>query len=96
MLPRRATSRGPSLWGERFFASYVYPGAASLLLGALCVYLAESVPSAVGCALLFTLALLAVAIPTLVTITSTMEQTHRGVVLGNLVAVVTLPGLIAP
>ena len=42
------------------------------------------------------LALLAVAIPTLVTITSTMEQTHRGVVLGILVAVVTLPGLIAP
>ncbi len=97
MLPRRAPSRGPSLWGERSFASYVYPGAASLLLGALCVYLAESVPSAVGCVLLFTLAPIAVAIPTLVTITSTVEPAaHRGAVLGILVAVVKLPGLIAP
>ena len=77
--------------------SYVYPGTAALLLGALCVYLAVSVPSAVGCVLLFTLAPIAVANPTLVTITSTLAPAaHRGAILGILVAVVTLPGLIAP
>ena len=77
--------------------SYVYPGTAALLLGALCVYLAVSVPSAVGCVLLFTLAPIAVANPTLVTITSTVAPAaHRGAILGILVAVVTLPGLIAP
>lgn len=77
--------------------SYVYLATALLLVSALCVYLAVSVPSAVGSVLFFTLAPIGVAIPLLVTIiTAVAPVAHRGAVLGIVVAVSTLPGLIAP
>jgi ACS family hexuronate transporter-like MFS transporter len=77
--------------------SYVYLVTALLLVSALCVYLAVSVPSAVGAVLFFTLAPISVAIPLLVTlITEVTPAAHRGAVLGIVVAVSTLPALIAP
>jgi len=77
--------------------SYVYPSTVVLIVSALCLYLAVSVPSALGSVIFFTLALVGVAIPLLSTIIAAIAPAaHRGAVLGTVVAVSTLPGLIAP
>ena len=77
--------------------SYVYPVTALLIVSALCLYLAVSVPSASGSVIFFTLALIGVTVPVLSTIiTAVTPAAHRGAVLGTFVAVSTLPGLIAP
>lgn len=77
--------------------SYVYLVTALLIMSALCLYLAVSVPSALGSVIFFTLALIGVTIPILSTIiTEVAPAAHRGTVLGIYVAISTLPGLIAP
>ena len=77
--------------------SYVYLVTALLMTSALCLYLAVSVPSALGSVIFFTLALLGVIIPLLSTIiTAVAPAAHRGAVLGTVLAVATLPGIIAP
>jgi predicted MFS family arabinose efflux permease len=77
--------------------SYVYLVTALLAVSALCLYLAVSVPSAIGCVIFFTLSLIGVAIPPLsTTVTAVTPAAHRGAILGIYVAVSTLPGLIAP
>src|SRR6266516_4826623 len=77
--------------------SYAYPVTALLIVSALCVYLAVSVPSALGSVIFFTLALIGVTFPILATIiTAVAPAAHRGAVLGTYVAISTLPGLIAP
>jgi len=77
--------------------SYVYPVTALLIVSALCLYLAVSVPSALGSVIFFTLALIGVSVPILSTIiTAVAPAAHRGAILGSFVAVSTLPGLLAP
>jgi MFS transporter, ACS family, aldohexuronate transporter len=77
--------------------SYVYPVTALLMASALCLYLAVSIPSALGSVIFFTLALIGVTVPILSTIIATVAPAaHRGAVLGTVVAVTSLPGLIAP
>jgi MFS family permease len=77
--------------------SYVYSVTAILVVSALCLYLAVSVPSAPGSVIFFTLALVGVTIAILATIiTAVSPAAHRGAILGSFVAVSTLPGLIAP
>jgi ACS family hexuronate transporter-like MFS transporter len=77
--------------------SYVYPVTALLMVSALCLYLAVSVPSALGAVILFTLAPIGVTVPILSTIiTAVAPAAHRGAVLGTVVAASTLPGIIAP
>lgn len=77
--------------------SYAYPVTALLIVSALCVYLAVSVPSALGSVIFFTLALIGVTFPILATIiTAVAPAAHRGAVLGTYGAISTLPGLIAP
>jgi ACS family hexuronate transporter-like MFS transporter len=77
--------------------SYVYPVTALLIVSALCLYLAVSVPSALFSVIFFTLALIGVTFPLLATIiTAVAPAVHRGAVLGTYVAISTLPGLIAP
>src|SRR6266566_1799098 len=77
--------------------SYVYPVTALLIVSALCLYLAVSVPSALGSVIFFTLALIGVSVPILSTIiTVVTPAAHRGAILGTFVAVSTLPGFIAP
>jgi len=77
--------------------SYVYTVTALLIVSALCLYLAVSVPSAVGSVLFFTLALIGVTVPLLSTVIMAVSPApHRGAVLGTVVAVTTLPGFIAP
>jgi len=66
-------------------------------VSALCLYLAVSVPSALGSVIFFTLALIGVTVPILSTIiTAVAPVAHRGAILGTFVAVSTLPGLLAP
>jgi MFS transporter, ACS family, hexuronate transporter len=77
--------------------SYVYTVTALLIVSALCLYLAVSVPSALGFIIFFTLALIGVTIPILSSIIAAVAPAaHRGAVLGTFVAVSTLPGFIAP
>ncbi|HEY6410532.1 MAG TPA: MFS transporter, partial [Ktedonobacteraceae bacterium] len=77
--------------------SYVYLVTALLIVTALCLYLAVSVPSALGSVVFFTLALIGVSFPLLSTIiVAVTPASHRGAILGIYVAVSTLPGLIAP
>jgi MFS transporter, ACS family, hexuronate transporter len=77
--------------------SCVYPIAAILFVSALCLYLAVSVPSALGSVIFFTLVLVGVTFPLLSTIiTEVAPAAYRGAVLGTYVAISTLPGLIAP
>jgi MFS transporter, ACS family, hexuronate transporter len=77
--------------------SYVYLATAVLIVSALCLYLAVSVPSALGSVLFFTLALIGVTVPILSTIvTAIAPAAHRGTVLGIVVAISTLPGFVAP
>src|SRR6266487_1352515 len=77
--------------------SYVYLVAASLLVSSLCLYLAVSVSSAPGAVFFFTIAPFGVVIPMVSTIiTAVAPAAHRGAVLGTVVAVATLPGIIAP
>jgi MFS transporter, ACS family, hexuronate transporter len=77
--------------------SYVYLVSALLTVSALCLYLAVSVPSALGSVIFFTLAPIGVAIPILATVISAVApEAHRGAVLGSVVAIFTLPGIIAP
>jgi MFS transporter, ACS family, aldohexuronate transporter len=77
--------------------SYVYPVTALLMVSALCLYLAVSVPSALGAVILYTLAPIGVTVPILSTIiTAVAPAAHRGAVLGTVVAASTLPGIIAP
>lgn len=75
----------------------MYPVTALLIVSALCLYLAESVPSALGSVIFFTLALIGVTFPLLSTIiTAVAPAAHRGAVLGTYVAISTIPSLIAP
>jgi MFS transporter, ACS family, hexuronate transporter len=77
--------------------AYVYPITALLIMSALCLYLAVNNPSASGSVIFFTLAPIGVGIPlvsTLITVVAPIA--HRGAVLGIVVAVSTLPGIIAP
>ena len=77
--------------------SYVYLVTALLIVSALCLYLAVSVPSAPGSVIFFTLALIGVTVPILSSIIAAVAPTaHRGAVLGTFVGVSILPGLIAP
>jgi len=77
--------------------SYVYSVTALLIVSALCLYLAVSVPSAFGSVIFFTFALIGTTVPMLSTIiTAVTPAAQRGAVLGTFVAVSTLPGLIAP
>ena len=77
--------------------SYVYPVTALLIVSALCLYLAVSVPSALGSVIFFTLALIGATVPILSTIIiAVAPAAHRGAILGTFVAVSTVPGLIAP
>ena len=77
--------------------SYVFPVTALLIMSALCLYLAVSVPSAFGSVIFFTFALIGTTVPMLSTIiTAVTPAAQRGAVLGTFVAVSTLPGLIAP
>lgn len=77
--------------------SYTYLVTALLIVSALCLYLAVSVPSALGSVIFFTLALIGVTFPVLATIiTAVAPAAHRGAVLGAYVVISTLPGLIAP
>lgn len=77
--------------------SYVYPVTAILMVSALCLFLAVSVPSALGSVIFFTLALIGVTVPILSTIIAAVAPAaHRGAVLGTFVAISTLPGIIAP
>ncbi len=77
--------------------SYVYLVAASLLVSAFCLFLAVSVSSAPGAVFFFTIAPFGVVIPMVSTIiTAVVPAAHRGAVLGTVVAVATLPGIIAP
>ena len=77
--------------------SYVYLVSALLMASALCLYLAVSVPSALGAVIFFTLVFIGAPIPILLTIISTVAPAaHRGAVLGIVVAIFTLPGIIAP
>src|SRR6266581_3060290 len=77
--------------------SYVYLVAASLLVSAFCLFLAVSVSSAPGAVFFFTIAPFGVVIPMVSTIiTALAPAAHRGAVLGTVVAVATLPGIIAP
>jgi len=77
--------------------SYVYTVTALLIVSALCLYLAVSVPSALGSIIFFTLALIGVTVPILSSIIAAVAPAaHRGAVLGMFVAVSTLPGFIAP
>ena len=77
--------------------SYVYAVTTLLIVSALCLYLAVSVPSTLGSVIFFTLALVGVVVPVLSTIiTAVAPEAHRGAVLGTVVAIATLPGLIAP
>jgi MFS transporter, ACS family, hexuronate transporter len=77
--------------------SYVYLVTALLMASALCLFLAVSVPSALGAVFFFTLVFIGVPIPILSTIISAVAPAvHRGAVLGIVVAVSTLPGIIAP
>jgi MFS transporter, ACS family, aldohexuronate transporter len=84
-------------WTGSHRRSYVYPGSALLIVSALCLFLAVNIPSSLGAVILFTLAPIGVAVPMLSTIiTAVAPAAHRGAVLGTVVAVSTLPGLIAP
>ncbi|HEY6411922.1 MAG TPA: MFS transporter [Ktedonobacteraceae bacterium] len=77
--------------------SYVYVVTTVLIITALCLYLAVSVPSTLLSVVFFTLALIGVGIPLLsTTIVAVAPSSHRGAILGVYVAVSTLPGLIAP
>jgi MFS family permease len=77
--------------------SYVYLVTALLLVSALCMYLAVSAPSAVESVLFFTLVPISVGIPLLVTIIMGVAPiAHRGAVLGIVVAISTLPAIVAP
>ena len=77
--------------------SYVYTVTALLIVSALCLYLSVSVSSALGSVIFFTLALIGVTVPILSTIiTAVAPAAHRGAVLGTVLAVATLPGIIAP
>jgi MFS transporter, ACS family, aldohexuronate transporter len=77
--------------------SYVYVVTAVLIITALCLYLAVSVPSTLLSVIFFSLALIGVGIPLLsTTIVAVAPASHRGAMLGIYVAVSTLPGLIAP
>jgi MFS transporter, ACS family, hexuronate transporter len=77
--------------------SYVYPGSALLMVSALCVFLAVNIPSSLGAVILFTLAPIGVAVPMVSTIiTAVAPAAHSGAVLGTVVAIATLPGIIAP
>jgi MFS transporter, ACS family, hexuronate transporter len=77
--------------------SYVYMVTVLLLVSALCLYLAVSVPSALGAVFFFTIALFGVTFPMVSTIiTAVAPEAHRGAVLGIVVAIFTLPGIIAP
>jgi MFS family permease len=67
------------------------------MASALCLYLAVSVPSALGAVIFFTLVFIGVPIPILSTIISKVAPAaHRGAVLGVVVAIFILPGIIAP
>jgi ACS family hexuronate transporter-like MFS transporter len=77
--------------------SYVYLVTALLMVSALCLLLAVSVPSTLGAVFFFTLAPIGVVIPMISTIiTGVAPEAYRGAVLGTVVAVLTLPGIIAP
>lgn len=77
--------------------SYVYMVSILLIVSALCLFLAVNVSSALGSVIFFTLALFGVAIPMVSTIISVVApEAHRGAVLGIVVAIFTLPGIIAP
>jgi len=77
--------------------SYVYLLTVLLLVSALCLFLAVSVPSALGSVFFFTIALFGVTFPMVSTIiTAVAPEAHRGAVLGLVVAIFTLPGIIAP
>ncbi len=67
------------------------------MVSALCLFLAVSVPSALGAVFFFTIALFGVTFPMVSTIiTALAPEAHRGAVLGIVVAIFTLPGIIAP
>jgi MFS transporter, ACS family, hexuronate transporter len=67
------------------------------MVSALCLFLAVSVPSALGAVFFFTIALFGVTFPMVSTIvTAVAPVAHRGAVLGIVVAISTLPGIIAP
>ena len=77
--------------------SYVYLVTVLLMVSALCLFLAVSVPSALGAVFFFTIALFGVTFPMVSTIiTAVAPEAHRGAVLGIVVAIFTLPGIIAP
>jgi len=77
--------------------SYVYLVTVLLMVSALCLFLAVSVPSALGAVFFFTIALFGVTFPMVSTIiTALAPEAHRGAVLGIVVAIFTLPGIIAP
>ena len=79
----------------------LHPGASmqrrAFALLAAGLFLAVSVPSTLGSIIFFTLALTGATVPILSTIITTVAPAaHRGAVLGIVVAVSTLPGIIAP
>jgi MFS transporter, ACS family, hexuronate transporter len=77
--------------------SYVYPGSALFMVSALCLFLEVNIPSSLGAVILFTLAPIGAAVPMLsIIVTAVAPEAHRGAVLGIVVAVATLPGIIAP
>jgi len=77
--------------------SYVYLLTVLLMVSALCLFLAVSVSSALGAVFFFTIALFGVTFPMVSTIiTAVAPEAHRGAVLGIVVAIFTLPGIIAP
>jgi MFS transporter, ACS family, hexuronate transporter len=77
--------------------AYVYLVTALLLVSALCLYLTVNDPSALGAVIWFTLAPIGAAIPMVSTIiTAVTPLAQRGAVLGLVVAISTLPGIIAP
>jgi MFS transporter, ACS family, aldohexuronate transporter len=77
--------------------SYVYTVTALLIMSALCLYLAVSFLSTFGAVFFFTIALFGVTFPMVSTIiTAVAPKAHRGTVLGIVVAIFTLPGIIAP
>jgi MFS family permease len=67
------------------------------MVSALCLFLAVNIPSSLGAVILFTLAPIGAAVPMVSTIiTEVAPEAHRGAVLGTVVAIATLPGIIAP
>jgi MFS family permease len=77
--------------------SYVYLVTVLLLVSALCLVLVVSIPSSLGAFFFFTIALFGVTYPMVSRIiTAVAPEAHRGAVLGCVVAICTLPGIIAP